>query len=217
MASDLVLDRVRKLLALATSPNVHEAAAAAARAQRLIAEHRLDQWLAAEADPDPIVDAADEPLEVGRRARKWKVALACALAELNGCVAYTAARGGEERIVLVGRARDRAAVRALWDGLVKRIEWLSATHGPRRDRAWHEAFRIGAVDAVVERLRGVGEEVRAEHPEGLVRIDAAAEGHRIALDRFVAERLRLGKGRSIRVDARAWEKGRAAGGDLDLP
>lgn len=216
MASEAVLDRVRKLLALATSSNVHEAAAAAARAQRLIAQHRLEEWLAVEVDPDPIADGADEPLEIARRLRKWKVVLATALAEANGCVAYTAPRGAEEVIALIGRARDRAAVRELWDGLVKRIEWLSATHGPNRPRRWHEAFRIGAVDAVVERLRGVGAEVREEHGEGLVAIDAAAAAHRTALDRFVAERLSLGKGRAIRVDGRAWERGKAAGEGMDL-
>lgn len=209
-----VLDRVRKLLALATSPNVHEAAAAAARAQRLIAEHRLEGWLDA-SEADPIEDARDEPLEVARRLRRWKIVLACALADANGCVAYTATRGDEEAIVLVGRARDRAAVRELWDWLVKRIEWLSATHGPKKPRRWHEAFRVGVVDAVAERLQGATEEVRQEH--GLVRVDAAAQLHQQELDRFVAERLGLGKGRAIRVDARAWERGRAAGEDLDLP
>jgi Protein of unknown function (DUF2786) len=217
MAHEALLDRVHKLLALATSPNVHEAAQAAARAQRLIAQHRLEAWLAPDSDPDPIIDAVEAPLEVSRRIRKWKVVLACALAEANGCVAYTRARGGEEAIVLVGRARDREAVGELWSWLVRRIEWLSATHGPGKPRQWHEAFRIGAVDAVVERLNAAEQEVRAEHSEGLVRIDVAAAAHRRALDRFVAERLGLGRGRAIRVDSRAWERGRAAGEALDLP
>ncbi|MEQ1506614.1 MAG: DUF2786 domain-containing protein, partial [Myxococcota bacterium] len=104
-----VLDRVRKLLALATSPNVHEAALAAARAQALIERHRLEDWLAAEqdsaGDPDPIVHAWHEPLAVARKIRRWKAALASVLAEVNGCVAYTARRGTDEAIVLVGRGR----------------------------------------------------------------------------------------------------------------
>lgn len=36
-----IIERVRKLLALATSSNEHEAALAAAHAQRLLAEHNL--------------------------------------------------------------------------------------------------------------------------------------------------------------------------------
>lgn len=215
------LARVRKLLALATSPNPHEAALAAARAQALIEAHRLQAWLDAERheqeDPDPIVDAHGEPLEVGRRIRKWKVVLASTLAEANGCIAYTRERGREQAIVLVGRARDRAAVVELWGWLVRRIEWLSATHGARRDRQWHEAFRIGVVDAIAERLRAGNEEARAQlDATALVVVEPAAAAHREALDR-VAEGLGLGSGRPVRVDARAWQRGKAAGGDVELP
>jgi len=215
------LARVRKLLALATSPNPHEAALAAARAQALIEAHRLQAWLDAERreeeDPDPIADARDEPLEVGRRLRKWKVVLAATLAEANGCVAYTLERGREQAIVLVGRARDRAAVVELWGWLVKRIEWLSATHGAGKDRQWHEAFRIGVVDAIAERLREGNEEVRAGLEQAaLVVVEPARAAHREALER-VTEGLRLGSGRAVRVDARAWQRGKAAGGTVDLP
>jgi hypothetical protein len=215
------LARVRKLLALATSPNPHEAALAAARAQALIEAHRLQAWLDAERreqeDPDPIVDAQGEPLEVGRRIRKWKVVLASTLAEANGCIAYTLDRGREQAIVLVGRARDRAAVVELWGWLVRRIEWLSATHGTGRDRQWHEAFRIGVVDAIAERLRAGNEEARAElDATALVVVEPAAAAHREALDR-AAEGLGLGAGRAVRVDARAWQRGKAAGGDVELP
>lgn len=215
------LARVRKLLALATSPNPHEAALAAARAQALIERHRLEAWLEAEQrehdDPDPIVDARDEPLEVGRRLRTWKVVLASALAEVNGCLAYTATRGRDEAIVLVGRGRDRAAVAELWGWLVRRIEWLSATHGPGRSRQWHEAFRIGVVDAVAERLRLVGPQARASLDRAaLVVVEPARAAHEDALRR-VTEGLRLGSGRAVRVDARAWQRGKAAGGDVELP
>jgi hypothetical protein len=220
-AASTALARVRKLLALATSPNPHEAAAAAARAQAIIEAHRLHAWLDAErqveADPDPIVDARDEPLEVGRRLRKWKVVLAATLAEANGCIAYTAERGRERAIVLVGRGRDRAAVVELWGWLVKRIEWLSATHGVGRDRQWHEAFRIGVVDAIAARLVKSTEDVRAElDSTALVVVEPARAAHREALDRF-AEGLRLGAGRGVRVDIRAWQRGRKAGGGMELP
>ncbi|MEN0062996.1 MAG: DUF2786 domain-containing protein [Myxococcota bacterium] len=221
MPDEAVLDRVRKLLALATSPNVHEAAAAAARAQRLIERHRLEGYLAAERaveeDPDPIEDARDEPLEVARRLRKWKRVLAGGLADVNGCVVYTLRADDGERLIVVGRSRDRAAVHALWSWLTKRIEWLSATEGGKRSKAWHEAFRIGAVESIIERLRDAGSDVRPAEPGALVQIDAAMAAHRDALERFVRERLRLGKGRSISVDPGAFAEGRAAGRAFDLP
>lgn len=216
------LARVRKLLALATSSNPHEAAVAAAHAQALIEAHRLERWLAAERataeDADPIVDARDTPLVRARRLRKWKVALAVMLAEHNDCTAYTLDAGREQQVVLIGRQRDRDAVAELWSWLSTRIEWLSATHGAGKPHAWHEAFRIGVVDAVAERLDAASADARATlDTAALVVVDPARAAHREALERFVAERLGPGKSRALRVDAAAWRKGRRAASDLDLP
>ncbi len=216
-----LLSRVRKLLALTTSPNVHEATSAAALAQALIARHKLQGWLDADeavsGDPDPITDARDQPLEISKRLRKWKVVLAAALADANGCMAYTLDRGADQAIVLIGRARDRAAVGELWSWLVARIAWLSATHGAGQDRQWHEAFRIGCVATVAEQLARVAGEVRAElGAAALMRVDPVVRAEREALERFAQERLKLAKGRGIRVDAAAWEAGRTAAETLDV-
>lgn len=217
-----LLDRVRKLLALSSSPNIHEAATAAALAQTLIARHRLQSWLDAEQaqaeDADPLTDGRDQPLELSKRLRKWKVVLACMLADANGCVAYTLVLGKDEAICVVGRNRDRQAVAALWTSLVSRIEWLSATHGAGQDRRWHEAFRVGVVAAVAEKLAAVAGEVRSELPQAaLVSVDPAALAHQRALERFVAERLKLGKGRGLRFDADPWAQGQKAGAHLEIP
>lgn len=230
-----LLDRVRKLLRLAGSPNVHEAAQAAGRAQALIARHRLEAFITAseeaDRDPDPITDGREEPLEVARRTRKWKIALASTLADAEGCFAWVEDRRDDpsearqagvstiwcEAICVAGRSRDRELVRALWADLAPRIEWLSATAGPGRDRAWHEAFRIGTVDAIGERLAAGTGEARSDLGDGaLAVIDPREAAHRDALDRFLAERFGKGKSRSLRVDARAYERGRAAGTDLPL-
>ena len=222
MRPDGPLDRVRKLLALATSPNPNEAAAAMARAQALIDEHRLEVWLLAEhaaaADPDPIVDAREEPLHVARRLRPWKVVLAASLADANGCVAYTCKRPQDEAIVLVGRGRDRAAVGALWDWLVPHVEWLSATHGAGRDRRWHEAFRIGVVEAVASRLRDGAVAAKTDLPAtALAIVEPAQAAHQAALEQFVSEHLTVGKGRALRLDGRARRQGAAAADDLRIP
>jgi hypothetical protein len=215
------LAKVRKLLALATSSNPHEAALAAARAQAMIEAHRLERWLTAErdveADPDPITDARDAPLEVARKLRKWKVALASALADVNDCVAYVTSRDDDEAIVLVGRARDREAVVALWEWLCKRIEWLSATHGAGKSRQWHDAFRIGVVDEIARRLdEGRAQATGELEANALVAIDPLRVAHREALDRFVDAHLGLGRGRAMRVDAAAYRRGQGAAAELSL-
>ncbi len=236
--ADKLLDRVRKLLALAGSPNVHEAAAAAARAQSLIQTHRLQALLDAERladpqiDPDPITDGRDAPLEQGRRLRKWKIYLATRLAQVNGCIAYTAPVGREQQLLLAGRAADRAAVVELWQWLVHRIELCSATEASRLaaeepeagtpDRAWHEAFRVGAAEVVARRLEQVGEQVRDQAraslgTAALARVEPALAARQAAVDTFADQNLRLKRGRSLRVDADAYRRGRAAGARLALP
>lgn len=208
-----VLARVRKLLALASSPNVHEAALAAAQAQALLDRYRLDTILAEE-DADPITDGREAPLERSKRPRKWRSVLASALAEANGCLAWSAERGGETELYVLGRAADRAAVTVLWEWLAPRIAWLAATHTAGRDRAFQDAFRIGAVDAVMARLR-VPEPAPAEEA-ALVRIQTDLAARRAAVEAFAAEHLRLGKGRGLRLDAHAYARGQAAAADLPL-
>lgn len=214
---EAILDRVHKLLALATSPNVHEAAAAAARAQALIDAHRLHDLLAGDPDDDPITDGAEAPLEVARKLRKWRIALASELAALHGCVAYTASTDDGEAIRLAGRADDREAVRALWGWLVDRIQWLSATEGAGRPRWWHDAFRVGAVDTIVTRLRLAREHARADLDErALILLDPALTARAAAVERFAADQLRLKPGRGLRVDARAYDAGRRAADAVPL-
>ena len=207
-----VLDRVRKLLALATSSNVHEAALAAAKAQSLIDQHRLEELLAG-AQAEPISDGSEAPLERVRRPRKWRSVLASALAEANGCLAWSRISGGETELYILGRADDRQVVQALWDWLGLRIEWLSATHAAGRDRAFHEAFRIGAVESVVARLRPAPDAGDA----GLVRLDGELIARRQAVEQYAAQHMRLGKGRGMRLDAVAYARGRAAGEQIPLP
>ena len=79
-----LLDRVRKLLALAGSPNAHEAAAAAARAQALVARHQLEAWL--EAIATCLTD--DDSLSPGLRS-----AAGSALREAQATVAQEPAPG----------------------------------------------------------------------------------------------------------------------------
>jgi hypothetical protein len=210
------LDKVRKLLALAGSSNVHEPAAAAARAQAIIERYRLEDLLEAE-ESAPAVPVEEEVLELSRRLRRWKTVLAAALADVNGCLVATREEGRERRIVLVGRAPDRAAVRSLWDWLVPQLEWLSATHGAGKDKRWHDDFRIGAAEVVGARLREAQQEGRGGvEPAALVRLEPALAARQVALERYARERMRTRPGRRLMVGVDAWRAGRAAGATLPL-
>lgn len=218
-----VLERVRKLLALATSSNVHEAALAASRAQELIDRHRLQRLIDEEnrnAEAAPITDGREAPLVEARRIRKWKSVLAQALAQLNGCLAYTEKRGKMKRIILAGTAEDRAAVATLWEGLVRRIEWLSATHldGEGQDKRWHDAFRIGAVQTITDRLQESRQASTAQVQTTALAVAARGLARRKArVDQFAQDNLHLKAGRGMRVDADAYAEGKIAGATMPLP
>jgi hypothetical protein len=214
---DEVLSRVQKLLSLATSPEVHEAAAAAAAAQSLIEKYRLEQYLRADGGigPEAVEDGQAHPIEVARRPRKWRVLLVCLLAELNGGLGYTMERGGETHVCMVGRRPDRELVATLFAALARRVEWCSATAGPGRSRAWHDSFRIGAVEAIADSLRRrQGEETAALASDLALRIIPEREAARREVDTFAASRLGLSRGRGIRVLPAAFEAGKKAGGEL---
>lgn len=219
--TDKLLDRVRKLLALADSPNVHEAASAAALAQALIDEHRLQTLLDAEADDAHAADALDDgrttPLETGRRVRTWKTVLAAGLARLNSCVAYTTGRKKTAELLVAGHPSDRVAVLEVWRWLVHRIELLSATLGPGQDRAWHDAFRIGAAEEIITRM-AESQHAMLQGAEGtaLVSIERGLARRQTAVARFAAETLRLKPGRALRVDAEGYAQGKQAGATVKL-
>ena len=219
--TDKVLSRVRKLLALAESPNVHEAASAAARAQELISQHRLEAVLEAE-DAAATRDAADpigqETLETSKRLRRWKTVLAGGLARANGCIAFTRSAGGRNvALVLAGRTSDREAFHALWEWLVTTLTWLSASHGGGKGKRWHDDFRVGAALEVVQRLEAAARPEAGSIPaEALVRARTALAAQEARMEQYARAELDLRPGRSLRVDPNAYAAGRAAGSTLDL-
>src|SRR6266446_4339831 len=89
------LDKVRKLLRLATSANTNEAAAAAAKAQELIDRYQLTAALltldaATSISEEPIEDFAAKgaPLDDRPRIGRWTSWLASRIAYYNGAKVY---------------------------------------------------------------------------------------------------------------------------------
>lgn len=193
MASDKILDRIRKLLALARSSNPHEAAAAAARAAELMAQHQL-----AEASLEREVEAVGEH-ELDRCGRKvtWKSMLARGVCLACGCDCYWARPwidgAGGRSLRIIGRAADVDAARYLYAYLVREIERLTRaawngrhSHAKAMEsaRAWKNAFRSGAASEIARRLRTARQDALdaarkravddAATSEALVRVDRDA-------------------------------------------
>lgn len=245
-ADDKILERVRKLLRLATSDNVHEAANAAASAQALIDRYRIDAVTRGELHDNPfaddaIVETIDEPLDASKRLRKWKIFLATALAPVQDCRVYVLDPTGPDkirRLIAVGRPTDVALLAELYRYTVTAIECLTRAHGHDRDDAWREGFRVGAANTIVERLAQARHDALAD-ADALVSRDTVPEdasgrhagestaalarvGHRLArrladVDAFMQRKPGMRSGKALRVHADGYALGQIAGNDIDLP
>lgn len=154
-----VLNRVRKLLAMAgNAGNENEAAVAATQAARLMAEHNLTEaCLVATGQSARVAeDITDEAILKARRASQWKGIVAYAVALSYGCKQYW--HGGS--IKIFGRV---SAVQAtsytcqyLWNEIERLCDaaWEKSTLTPSKSttKSWKNSFRVGAASAVAYRL-----------------------------------------------------------------
>jgi hypothetical protein len=136
-----VIERIRKLLALAgNNPNENEAALAAARAQELMLQHdltmesvstKVDQRTAGIGKSDSMV------LRQKGKPGGWKVALFACIGQTSGCWVYTSEGGKwyDATGYLIGRAQDVEMAHYLYEYLVRELERLQKAYG---DRQWAE-------------------------------------------------------------------------------
>jgi len=238
MTQTKIVDRIRKLLKLAESSNVDEAANAAAHAQRLMERHNIDVALlddGAGKDRWAVSDHPDMPLATGKRIATWKVRLCQDLAEVNGCEAYfNADEGGAMDLCLVGAREDALNVQRLYTYLTTEIDRLAVCFRaalPKRAkvRTALESFRVGAVDTIHWRLKEAQEAARkaarkaarAESSTALARIDTAIArlDSRAAEARSFYENVLNPEPAADREETRDWgayQAGVVAGSQLDL-
>jgi len=228
-----IIDKVRKLLRLAESPNANEAAAAAAKAQQLIDENNLSAALlaldsgASESD-EPIEDFYKKgaPLDVQPLAHRWRSQLAGTIARANACRIYLV--GG--KIALVGRPSDAETVRYLFAYLTREVERLCERDGKGCGRTWRNNYRLGVVDTIMLKLRQQREQFAAEqrklaaadtNTQALVRVNQAlvmVEKRSADTAEWVKKNLKLyaGSGSGSRYDGSARQAGRKAGQSISI-
>lgn len=167
------IEKIRRLLRLAASSNVHEAAAAAAKAQELLSRWGLREQDVAEQTDEPVVMPIKCPRSIWRR---W---LLIALSEVNA--ARCLQKSGGIGYLILARREVGEAVAYLFAYLTRTIDRLcleAVTQvQPADHRAWMRSFRLGAARTVGERLRAAHEAacmdaVTARGASALVRIDA---------------------------------------------
>lgn len=244
MTKDEAIEKVRALLALASSNNEHEAANAAARAAAIMERHRIDAAMLIEAEHEADVEA--EAFSMNRdiladrdhdRLPAWYWGLAWGIATANS----TRPRRGTGRVYFVGRPSDAAASVYMLNAIANDVDRLAAAyvaaHPGRRSRAIGKAFRLGCSRTIAVRLGKVrretadtirGELVAAQDTAALVRLDSALArqvADAAALDAFLesggvkyskARKLSVSSPESYRAGAEAGKTVRLAGGAASL-
>jgi hypothetical protein len=150
-----IAERVRRLLALSKSPNEHEAAAAAQKAQELLLKHDLSM---AEVDVAEAPEVVEGSTKLANGAG-WRITLLFRVAEAYGCeMTYSTGTGG--RCQLYGRAHAIEVVLHVNEYLARTIERLAEEAARNisfwdtgESRKWRTRFRYGAVRTVTTRLK----------------------------------------------------------------
>ncbi len=229
-AQEKILDRIKKLFALADSANVNEAGNAAAQAQRLMAKHAIDAAM--------LETAADEDEQAGEEVlydNTWKVLptwrqlLAQDLAKANRCRSFQRGRN----LCIVGRPSDCANVRYMHAYLMTEVDRLTKSaskDGGGLGRTWMNNFRLGAVTEVGRRVQIAALEARQEakaeavaQTDGgasLARIDSALatlDGHAKAVDDYIARNLNVrSSSASYTGNQDARQAGTRAGANINI-
>lgn len=238
-----IIDRIKKLLALAASSNEHEAANAAARAAELMVEHQIEMAEvnvigAGEETPEPMDSAVTDPVKNAL----WKGIISHGIALANGCGSLYARAERGKVLKFYGPASAVAACVYVFHYLVNEVErladagWETALeenpmHSPTpgEKKRWTTSFKRGAAGVIQDRLKTLREDTfermrRAFTARGDVQKSTAlvlvkAQAQEVV--KYGREKFNIrGQGfvniRAGVSDANAYERGKAAGRDVNL-
>ena len=157
--TEKIVDRIRKLLALAgNNTNPNEAANAAAEAQRLMFAHKIAEAMVDSA-PEELRERAEPHVVDPEESNKtsimptWMGCLMAAICKTSFCEPIQLKReGGIACFSIVGRRSDVEATTYLYRYLRNEIDRLCREANGGFGRTWVNNFRMGAVAVVGVRL-----------------------------------------------------------------
>lgn len=183
-----VLRKIRKLLALSESPNVNEAANAAAKARKLLLEHGLTME-AIGTGPAEIHEDAWRRFD-GPRKSVPVAALVNIVAQANMCKVLLARGRTDHDWILVGRPTATAAAKTQLDYLYSAMERDSKAASMGRGAAWMNDYRRGWLLAVKARMDAETKTDSVEERGLVLREDSAVTAYMAKAD-FANEKTKI--------------------------
>jgi len=153
-----IIEKIRKLLALANSSNEHEAALAAGHAQRLLSEHNLAM---ADIEATHKPDKADKvETAVSKTLPKWMRHLSAGVSTAFDCQAIHHPAAGKMTFIGVGADVQIAAYTfAYLERIVRNLcavytkQHICSTIADRHRELMRQSYYLGAVSTITVRLR----------------------------------------------------------------
>jgi hypothetical protein len=167
MPDDSIIDRIKKLLALSRSSNVHEAAAAAARAHELMLSHKLSAENIESAGIYVEKLTGDKFMEIWR----WGLLTACAWSYYTHTIrTEDEMTFGPKRITahVIGRKDDVLAVIYLFTYFEAELERLADSDDEISGKDARDNFLCGASLTIQKRLLHQRKTVEASSDKALV-------------------------------------------------
>jgi hypothetical protein len=223
-----IIEKIKKLLQLAQSSNIHEAMAATKAADLLIAKFRIDRASLQELDQDKSSPVEDNNiLYETARIVSWKSHLAIILSEHYGCAVFNdtqwgASKAGHKvnRYRLVGHQSDLDLTRFMFGWITNEIERLCQANCKGQGRIVAQSYCEGAVTGINSQLKDSKVQAKKAAEESGQSNALIALDNRLAESKEVMHKLhKLGKCKgysSRRFDADAYHQGVSDGKQMHL-
>jgi hypothetical protein len=142
-----VADKIKKLFALAQSPNEAEAMAAFAKAQELLTRYNLSMTDLADSTPEEV---EEQIIAQSSRRVYWQENLLDAVATANYCHCFVRKNGIDAKQMMLGRPVNIKSAKLQFEYLVEAVERLANL--ANGDRAFKNAFKLGASQRLSTRI-----------------------------------------------------------------
>ncbi len=219
---DTIIEKIQKLLALATSNNEHEASLAMEKAQELLLRHNLSMAEVEVVGGDkPPVGIADVAVHT-RASNVWLFALATGIAVNNFCrflVGQALPSDGNprtaRRLVFVGRDVNVRVCCELTSWIVPQCESWGRREKRRsgNNSGFRNEYMLGLTDGLVARL----EQYRREQEAQNVQITALVVRYQQENNEFLRGKIRgTSRTHGMRGSLAARERGRTDAADVSI-